>query len=192
MEPLFKRWCWVCACFLTFDVALADVSQTKELIHQEIEFYSQSSRGVLSACAVEFKGVDADFNYFWGSYGALRTANERSLVVLYKIGSAKIDETKQTKEYQRIKHIWIKSPSGSSLTEPWVGDRNDEENTFLLFGRNFTQGLRIFGDIALGGEVTIGYLHEGESIDRVYRLPTLPDEQRGAAIDCMEKLFLGN
>ena len=169
---------------LANDALGVEISITDELVESEIGFYTQSEGGELITCGVEFSGIDSNLYYFTGSYGFIYF-EDRGPVPILKVKSIKLD-LDGTRERKKIKKAWLKSTSASTLSGTWVAGNQGE--SFLLVGGDVLEGSDLYYDIIDGEDVKIGYLHEGNSIDRVYRLKRFTDNGDKASIACISEM----
>lgn len=163
----------------------AEISETNEVLRGEISFYTQSSAGVLSTCGIEFNGIDKDLNYFSGSYGFLYF-EEQGPVPIFKIKSSKISLDGSKQRYS-ISSAWIQSDAETAIGENWVG--NTDGDTFLLVGKDVEKGASIYTDLISGKVIKVGFLHKGDSIDKVYRLRGFQKNQEQEAASCLVEMI---
>ena len=175
----------VAALFLPILVVAADISETNEVLLGEISFYTQSTAGMLSTCAVEFNGIDKDLNFFSGSYGFLYF-KEQGPVPIFKIKPLKVSPD-GTKQHRPIDSAWIQSGGHTAVGKIWV--QNSEGDSFILVGKDVKEGANIYYSL-IDGEVTkVGFLLKGGSIDQVYRLKNFNSEQRRDADSCLVEMI---
>jgi len=173
--------------FLPVVVVGTEISETNEIIEGETSFYSQSTAGVLSACAIEYEGIDKDLNLFSGSYGFLYFEDE-GLAPVFKVRSSKLS-LDGSKKRNPIKAAWIQTPFANSHGDNWVSSVVGD--SFLLVGNveSWKKGGEIYIDIVTGKVAKIGFLHEGSGIDRVYQLKALKKDQEAEAILCLQEIL---
>jgi len=173
---------------LTTVLGGAEISVTTALFDGETEIYSQSSSGQIITCGVEFNGTSHDFVHFGGSFG-LMYFMERGVFPVLKINTVTFSES-ETMVRRKIKNAWLKSRSSSTLVGEWKVDTDGGK--FLLVGVNaLSEGLMIYSDLVGGGEVKIGFLFEGEEIDKVYKLEKIPLEEDAMmeSVGCLVELM---
>ena len=113
--------------------------------------------------------------------------DKRGAFPLFKIQSLKIDDNGTAKRVA-IKSASIESPTASTSVGKWV--TVNKGDYFLVSGTDDPgPGMRIYEDLVSGKEVKVGYLHEGETIDRVYKLATFSPEKYETSIECLLELL---
>jgi len=160
-----------------------DISITDALAKSEISLYSQSGKGQLTTCGVEFNGIDSNLNYFSGTFALLYLGNG-NIAPVFKLKSIKLKQDGSVIT-NPLTNIWLNSPNNSTFSKAWVSKPDGNEITMIS---RDVEDMAIFVDITTSKKIKIGYLHEGSNIDFVYQLKTFPTEDSKKAKNCFMQL----
>ena len=170
---------------LAFATTAEAIDVTDELIDSSITVRQEYQEGQVFDCAIEFDGMDDDFNYFTGSLNIVTFA-QNHLGGLFKLVSKRVALNPNAIEVKKIRKgwLWVDGRSNSAWTVT-----SGEERKFLSATGDIDEASYFYTGILARKEAAIGYIHPGERLDKIYRLRVLTKAQIRKGVECLAQLF---